>query len=196
VASNVSVTNQELAAKLEQGGLTPIIEDLCERGSKKGSREARHLEKLLNALLAAPGNVGPDALRDVLVAMSHGRFRVTHQTFKANGDAIHLHAERRIKYELERTAAGPLERGFLAGTMRPCGTCAEDLELADTEHRGPFWRSAAAQALVDTPSAIARNLRSGIGTYVTKTRAGKLTVNYDTESDSDIEQAEQRMQGN
>jgi hypothetical protein len=194
VSSNLTTINRGLAALLPRGGLIECIERLCDQGVAQGSREARHLEKLLVTLQADPARVWPRLLGEVLAAMSKARFRVPEQNFNEYGKHVHLHAERRIKHELQRTSGEQVDRRFLAGTMRPCGTCAEDLGFDDSERRGPFWLSQPAQALVDTPRIMERNVGNSIGTYVTKTRAGKVTANYDTDSDSDIEQTERRIQ--
>jgi hypothetical protein len=73
----------------------------------------------------------------------------------------------------------------LAGTRRPCGTCAEVVGLPDEGTRGPFWHSQNAQAGTDTKSIIARNVAAGIRTSITETRAGRLTFDTNTDSDSE-----------
>ena len=194
VSSNLTTVNRELEKMLARGGLLAAIEHLCDRGVAEGSREARHLEKLIVTLQADPAKVRPRLLGEVLTAMAKARFRVPGENFNENGKQVRLHAERRIKHELQQTSGGQVDRRLLAGTMRPCGTCAEDLGFDDSVHRGPFWLSEPAQAFIDTPRIVERNVGNAIGTHVTKTRAGKVTIDYDTDSDSDIEQTEQRMQ--
>ena len=80
--------------------------------------------------------------------------------------------------------------------MRPCGTCADELELDENERRGPFWMSQSAQALTDTRRIIERNIEKSIGTYVTKTREGRVTTDYDTDSGSDIEDSKGKVARN
>ncbi|MFP3560981.1 hypothetical protein SB861_61905, partial [Paraburkholderia sp. SIMBA_049] len=55
------------------------------------------------------------------------------------------------------------------------------------------WLSRAAQARIDTPGVIERNVERAIGTRVTRTREGKITIDYDTDSDSDVDEAVQRL---
>lgn len=112
--------------------------------------------------------------------------------FNERGSTIKLHAERRIQHYVRETFGELLDRRLLAGTMRPCGTCADELGLDDGERRGPFWLSRAGQAFADTPRIIERNIASGVGTFVTKTREGRVTTDHDTDSDSDLDDGEAR----
>jgi hypothetical protein len=102
---------------------------------------------------------------------------------------VPLHAERRIKRALEQATGQGLDRRRLAGTMRPCGICAYDLGLPDDARRGPFWMSRPSQAFADTHAIVEANVNQGIGSHVTMTVEGKLSVHHDTDSDSDIETA-------
>ncbi|WP_124800692.1 hypothetical protein [Paraburkholderia phosphatilytica] len=187
VSSNVTSVNQQLASILPRGGLLEIIEGRCDVAHVRDSREARHLEKLIVSLSADPVPVRPRLLDDVLMAMKRAKFHVPQQNFNERGKHVHLHAERRIKEELQRNRGARVDSRLLAGTMRPCGSCADDLKLDDAERRGPFWLSQPAGAFVDVPRIIERNQARAIGTYVTQTRAGKITTDYDTDSDTDVD---------
>ncbi|MBK3786105.1 hypothetical protein G3A43_38470 [Paraburkholderia aspalathi] len=146
------------------------------------------------ALRIGSASTLPGPPGEVLAAMmSENGFRVPDQKFTDHGKTVDLHAERRIKHDLQENFGEAVDRKLLGGTTRPCGTCAEELGLDDTEPRGPFWLSRAAQALIDTPRVIERNIERAIGTYVTKTREGKITLEYDTDSDSDVDEAVQRL---
>lgn len=192
VASNHNEVNTKLAEFFAEGGARQLI-DVAEPQSD--AREARHSGKLRIALAgAADSAVGDGALqKQVRAAIAAGRFVVPHASVSDRGKTVRLHAERRILNYVRETFGEALDRRLLAGTMRPCGTCADELGLGDEERRGPFWLSHAAQALSDTPRIIERNIDKGIGTYVTKTRAGRVTTDHDTDSDSDIEDTEVRM---
>lgn len=193
VASNHNEVNTKLAAFLAEGGAHQLI-DATE--SQSGDRNSRHSAKLGITLAAAPprtvknGNALPEQVR---AAIAEARFHVPLASVSERGKTVRLHAERRIQNYVRETFGESVDRRLLAGTMRPCGTCADELGLRDDERRGPFWLSKAAQALSDTPRIIERNIAKGIGTYVTKTRKGRVTADHDTDSDSDVEDTEARM---
>ena len=96
-------------------------------------------------------------------------------------------SERRIKDHVAKQSGAALDPTQLAGTMRPCGTCASELELPLEAHRGPFWQSAPARYGVDIEDLIHQNQRDGVGTSITRTRDKVLTFDVDTDSDSDAE---------
>lgn len=64
------------------------------------------------------------------------------------------------------------------------------METPAEGRRGPFWLSIAGQYDVDTGKVIRDNLENGIGSSVTLAREGRLTFDYNTESDSDVETGE------
>src|SRR5690349_4321863 len=107
------------------------------------------------------------------------------QSFRVQGNSVNLHAERRLNHWSRETHGGPVDPARLAGTMRPCGTCADDLGLDDKASRGPFWMTNAAQVLIDTEAAVLRHVDRSIGTSVTLTREKRLTVDVNTDSESD-----------
>jgi hypothetical protein len=116
--------------------------------------------------------------------MAQARFRVPPDPAYQHGKAIDLHAERRIKDAFQEATGEALKLRSLAGTMRPCTVCAEDLGLPSSARRGPAWLSRAAQAFYDAKEIVERNVGQSIGTYASLTKAGKLSVNYNTDSDS------------
>jgi hypothetical protein len=179
VSSNSDRTNRKIQEFLDSGGLKSRLEEGSEAPS--GSREDRHLSKLARKL-AEPDAGG--AMAQVLQAMAQARFRVPTDTVYQHGKAIDLHAERRIKDAFQDATGEALKLRSLAGTMRPCTVCAEDLGLPRAAHRGPAWLSRAAQAFYDANEIVERNVGQSIGTYASLTRAGKLSVNYNTDSDS------------
>ncbi len=193
VASNTNEANAELEEFFATGG----AEELAEHAeASSGAREARHAGKLRKSLANADtltaGNSGAMPQDKVRAAIAAGRFRVPRTSFNERGSTIKLHAERRIQHYVRETFGELLDRRLLAGTMRPCGTCADELGLDDGERRGPFWLSRAGQAFADTPRIIERNIASGVGTFVTKTREGRVTTDHDTDSDSDLDDGEAR----
>ncbi|MBW8832500.1 MAG: hypothetical protein JF606_24495 [Burkholderiales bacterium] len=179
VSSNKEGVNRKIEAFLESGGLKRRLEQ--GGADAVGSREGRHLSKL-DRKLAEP-EAGA-AMAPVLQAMAKARFRVPTDTVHQHGKAIDLHAERRIKNAFEEATGEALTLRSLAGTMRPCTVCAEALGLSSWAHRGPAWLSRAAQAFYDANDIVERNVGEAIGTYASLTRAGKLSVNYNTDSDS------------
>lgn len=177
VSSNSDRVNRKIEALLGAGGLAgKLAEGVADAGA---SRESRHLSKLARKL-AEPEAGG--AMAPVLKAMAQARFRVPTETVYQHGKVIDLHAERRIKDAFQEATGEALNLRSLAGTMRPCTVCAEDLGLPRSAHRGPAWLSRSAQAFYDANAVVERNIGQAIGTYASLTRAGKLSVNYNTDS--------------
>lgn len=187
VASNTNEANADLEKFFAAGGARELAEHA---GTQLGAREARHAGKLRQSLAseANPIEGSGDGLQEqVRAAIAAGRVHVPRDSFNERGSQVKLHAERRIQHYVRTTFGELLDRRLLAGTMRPCGTCADELRLDDDERRGPFWLSRSAQALTDTPRIIERNIAKSIGSYVTKTQAGRVTTDYNTDSDSDVD---------
>ncbi|MGM9487036.1 hypothetical protein [Ideonella sp. YS5] len=188
VSSNHTAANADIKAFLEQGGLARALEDLVE--DTHASREVRHASRLRQMMKdesARPVQAGP-----LLAALFDGQVRVPTDAIIDNrtGHRIELHAERHLKHAFEKLhGEGSLDRRLVAGTMRPCGICAKDLKLPASARRGPFWMSRAATQGHDLVAHAEHDRDAGIGTYATRTRDGKLTVAYDTDSDdgTDIE---------
>jgi hypothetical protein len=192
LASNTNEANTELAKFFADGGARELA---AHADASSGAREARHAGKLRKALDGSAEPIaatGGELREQVRAALKAGRFHVPLTTFSERGSTVNLHAERRILRYLRETHGEAMDRRLLAGTMRPCGTCADELGLGDDERRGPFWLSRPAMAFADTPRIIERNIAKAIGTYVTKTREGKVTTDYDTDSDSDVDDAKPR----
>ncbi len=184
VSSNSERTNRKIQEFLASGGLKSRLEQGSANPS--ASREDRHQSKLARKL-AEPEAGG--AMAPVLKAMVAKRFRVPTEAVYQHGKVIDLHAERRIKDAFQEATGEALNRKSLAGTMRPCTVCAEDLGLPPTARRGPAWLSRAGQAFYDANEIVERNIGQAIGTYASLTRAGKLSVNYNTDSDSSDDDA-------
>jgi hypothetical protein len=194
VSSNLNVMNTELANQLGRGNVSEMAEALARSDTPLAGRERRHVEKLRAALRIGSANTLPGTPGEVLdKMMSNGGLQVSDRKFTHRGETVDLHAERRIKHHVQDNFSAAVDPQLLGGTMRPCGTCAEDLGFDDTRHRGPFWLSRVAQARIDTPGVIERNVERAIGTRVTRTREGKITIDYDTDSDSDVDEAVQRL---
>lgn len=184
VSSNHEKVNALIEDFLSSGGLARIIDDSATDSHK--SRVGRHRSKL-GKMLVDPSRQSSDEARELLKAMSAGRFRVPVETFHLDGKAIDLHAERRIKEAVVRLTGKDLESKFLAGTMRPCGICAKDLGLPPTVRRGPFWLSRAAQAFYNVHEVVDANVAASIGSYASAGPGAKPSVNYNTDSDSEDE---------
>jgi hypothetical protein len=109
------------------------------------------------------------------------------EPFYLEGRKIDLHAERRIKEAYARDSGKALNSQFLAGTMRPCGICAKDLDLPPSVHRGPFWLSRAGQAFYNAHEVVEENVARSVGTYASAGTGVNPSVNYNTDSDSEAE---------
>jgi hypothetical protein len=129
-------------------------------------------------------NAADAELDDVLAAIAERRFQVPARRYTDRQRTLDLHAERRVK-EFVELLDPDFDAQQLAGTKRPCGTCADVVGLHDEGTRGPFWHSRNAQAGTDTESIIARNIAQGIRTSITQARSGRLTFDTNTDSDSD-----------
>lgn len=179
VSSNVNRVNREMRQNLNNSGLQ------LSGGERQGAdgREARHRRKLAHALAHLSNHDDPLA-HEILQAIAAGRFSVPPQSFH-EGDrrALELHAERRIHEAL----GGHIDLDLLAGTMRACGHCAAALGFEDHRTRGPFWLTNGASAYLDSAAIIQRNRRHRVASYVTKTRDGRTTTEYNTDSDSEPE---------
>jgi len=188
LASNISTINRKIADFLANGGLRQMLQEF--EPDSFVSREARHAWKLRRLLVDE--EPGAAAARPLLAALANGKIRVPTETvIGANtGVPIELHAERRIKRAFEaahRDEGLKMNWKLVAGTMRPCGTCAKDLGLPANAHRGPFWVSHAGREGYDLDQVIRENIEASIGTFATRTIGGKLNVTANTDSDSDAQ---------
>jgi hypothetical protein len=104
---------------------------------------------------------------------------------RSGHSAVDLHAERRIARYMGDHFGRSMDRTQLAGTMRPCGTCADEIGAGPDEHRGPFWMSKSSRVGTVSDADIDRQARAGVGTSITLARDGRLTFGHDTDSDSD-----------
>lgn len=194
VATNSDRVNSSLRTFLSQNGLAAALDNAAVSDAARAERENRHRRNLKNKLAAgSQAAKGTDDARRaeaaVFDAIRHRRFDVVVTRYRDRDKFVEMHAERRIKYALQTAYNTDLDPAFLAGTMRPCGVCADDLGLDRTARRGPFWLSQASQAFVaDTQRIIDANVRDAIGTHVTRPRGQTfVTADYGTESDSDVE---------
>lgn len=178
VSSNTSEGNKSIRRFLRDGGLERLLNDTPGSSSDMTARELRHLTKL-SRRMDPTVPAGSSETEAVFAAIAEGRIKVPKRPY----GNIKLHAERRIK-DYVAPGGATLELPSLAGTMRPCGTCASQLELPPQDHRGPFWQSRPARYGVDIEDLIAQNQRDGVGTSITKTREGTYTFDVNTDSDS------------
>jgi hypothetical protein len=187
VAAGKPKDNKRLEELLGKGKFLAHARDqLNQRRDSLSAREYRHFQKLFQHLSAHRKGEAWDPAADlVLGAVRRNAFVVPSQSFSVQGRTVSLHAERRLNHWSRETHGEPVDPARLAGTMRPCGTCADDLELDEKASRGPFWMTRAAQAFIDTEGAIQRQIDRSIGTSVTRTREKLLTIEVNTDSDSD-----------
>jgi hypothetical protein len=184
LSSNVDEVNDQLRDFLREGGLEALVAGQAPAGATASAdRAERHPAKLSNAM-GDMRDRGEPELENILAAMAERRFQVPARRYTRPGKTFQLHAERRIKNFVEMLAPDfdPLR---LAGTMRPCGNCADDVVLPAEATRGPFWDSANAQVGTHGESVIARAVSAGTGTSITETRGRRLTFETNTDSDSD-----------
>lgn len=182
LSSNSDAVNDEMRAFLQGGGLEALLAGGA-GAAEPATRAQRHQARLSHAM----GDLAPAAdaeLDDVLAAIAERRFQVPARRYTDRQRTLDLHAERRVK-EFVQMLDPDFDARRLAGTKRPCGTCADVVGLPADGTRGPFWHSKNAQAGTDTESIIARNVAQGIRTSITRTRTGRLTFDTNTDSDSD-----------
>ena len=183
VSSNMLDDNARIRESLLNGnGLQGLVDDREEDDAD--SRETRHANQLRDALSQPAGHFGDEMADEILEAIRQKRFHIPGTNFRSGARTVHLHAERRIKRALEADGRDPIDLDLLAGTRRACGFCAADLGLGSEHRRGPFWLSHGGKAFLDADGIIGANKEDSVGTYVTRTRDGKLTVDYNTDSDS------------
>jgi hypothetical protein len=182
VSSNVDEVNDGARDFLQGGGLEALLADVEPDAAAQPTREDRHRARLSRAM--GDMSLQDAALEDVLAAMAERRFQVPARRYSISQKTFQLHAERRIK-DFVQMLDPRFEPQELAGTMRPCGTCADEVGLPHEATRGPFWHSRNAQVGTDTVAIIERNIAAGIRTSITKTRANKLSFDVNTDSDSD-----------
>lgn len=186
VSSNCTEVNVALRSFLRKGGLAEYF------GKPPGSHETRtdrHAWKLHKALQPSAKQHPDELARNVLAAISSASFRVPDEDVYENGRSVNLHAERRIKRALmAQPGDKAMSLNLLAGTMRPCGICADDLGYPNFVPRGPFWLSRPAQAFADMPKVVESNATHAVQTSITLSKRNhKLTFSHDTDSDSDAD---------
>jgi hypothetical protein len=181
VSSNMLDDNARIRESLLNGnGLQGLVENREEDDAD--SRETRHANQLRDALSQPTGHFGDEMADEILDAIRQKRFHIPDTNFTSGARTVHLHAERRIKRALEADGRDTIDLDLLAGTRRACGFCAADLGLGSEHRRGPFWLSHGGKAFLDADGIIEANKEDSVGTYVTRTRDGKLTVDYNTDS--------------
>jgi hypothetical protein len=181
VSSNNSSVNRKIEAFLKEGKLVATLQ--AQEEDPHATREGRHASKLRKML--SDESARPPEAKALLEAMCDSKnFKVpTDPSNRRPG--VQTHAERRIKRAFEEEYGEDLNRKLVAGTRRPCAICAKDLALPDTAHRGPFWMSRAGAEGYAIGPAVKEDLDASIGSFVTLTRKGALTLNYDTDSTDD-----------
>lgn len=189
VSSNVNRINAQLESFLKGGGLEPLLSEASrpEATTASTERQQRHAQKLATRMDPASDPHLDTPAEEVLAAIAERRFAVPTLTYRSADGTVELHAERRIADHLAQEALGPVDTSRLAGTMRPCGVCADEIGAGPEVHRGPVWLSKAATFGVDTEDLLARNIREGAATSVSRASDGRVTFDHDTDSDSDLE---------
>lgn len=183
VSSNVDQVNDDLRDFLAGGGMESLLAGDGQDAATAATRAERHQARLSHAM-GDLGNTSEPELDEILAAIAERRFQVPARSYGRAQRTVDLHAERRVK-EFVEMLDPDFDAQRLAGTRRPCGTCADVVGLPDEGTRGPFWHSQNAQAGTDTQSIIDRNVTAGIRTSITETRARRLTLDTNTDSDSD-----------
>ncbi|WP_193047682.1 DUF3626 domain-containing protein [Mycolicibacterium baixiangningiae] len=190
VSSNDTALNERLKTLLASASEFERI--LERRVATLDPRKDRHWDNLRDLMRS---NVGDReaTVNKIIAALKDGRVavpaeRYTRQYRNADGmartTAVDLHAERRIMRML-KSEGRAMNLDLLAGTMRACGFCAADLQFEASRPRGPLWLSRNAAFELDVEAIIDDYLRQSIGTHVSRTRGGVITVDYNTDSESD-----------
>ena len=186
VSSNKVSVNKQIRDFLHSGGLERLLnEPMPKYEGPLAARVTGHHAKLATRMNPAEDPHLGSASDAVLAAIAERRFRVPTQRHEYDRKEVDLHAERRIKAFLRTKMRSSIDPANLAGTMRPCGTCSDEIGADRNAHRGPFWTSGAAAAGVDMEASIERHVCEGMGTSATRTERGGVTFAHDTDSDSD-----------
>jgi hypothetical protein len=181
ISANALQANAEIDRFIKGGGLRHMLAERASRPVDNTQRAERHSAKLLTRLDPAADPHTTRNADEIFAALAEGRIRVP----RSGHSAVGLHAERRIVQYLGENFGRSMDRTQLAGTMRPCGTCADEIGAGPDEHRGPFWISKSSRAGTVSDADIDRQARAGVGTSITQARDGRLTFGHDTDSDSD-----------
>ncbi|MFP3610313.1 hypothetical protein SB778_09375 [Paraburkholderia sp. SIMBA_050] len=191
VSSNLRDVNERLQAFLQSDDLEVLLDEAGAQGpADQTDRGWRHGTKLGTRINPAADPHPTPESDEVFAAIAARHFHVPLRGEVFNGMSVNLHAERRIQNELGKTFQESVDLKRLAGTMRPCGSCADELGAAPEVHRGPYWMNRSARAGTSSDEAMARDAQAGAGTSITLARNGRLTFEHDTDSDSDAEPAE------
>ena len=180
VSSNVSTVNESIRRFLASAEFERLLAKPAPPHVDNQDRLARHEAKLLRRMDPASDPHVGEASDAVLAAIAERRFQVPSRTYP-----VDLHAERRINDHMVSESSTRVETEQLAGTMRPCSSCADDLEAKPEVHRGPAWLSRAGRMGFDRDENVDRQVQAGIGTSITRSRKERLTFEHDTDSDSD-----------
>ena len=180
VSSNVTTVNESIRRFLASAEFERLLAQPAPPHVNNQDRLARHQAKLLNRMDPASDPHLGSSSDAVLAAIAERRFQVPSRTYP-----VDLHAERRINDHMVSESSTRVETEQLAGTMRPCSSCADELEAKPEVHRGPAWLTRAARMGFDRDENIDRQVQAGIGTSITRSRKDRLTFEHDTDSDSD-----------
>jgi hypothetical protein len=186
IAGNTSDANTHIQNFVASGDMERMLaEEPPENLPPDAERTERHRAKLLGRMNPVADPHETENSSEIFAAMAEGRFIVPQRNYRDTGTSVNVHAERRIFDFLRDEHQAAMDHTQLAGTMRPCGTCAGEICSDPEAHRGPFWMSKAARAGLDGEADIDQQASSGIGTSITRARDGRLTFQHDTDSDSD-----------
>jgi len=168
VSSNTDAINKAIRAAVESKTLIGYIE---KASSGEHGRITRHRKKLLVRAVY-------DSQKSIKEALDNYKIVVPDAEYDFD-----LHAERRIRLKLGKA----LDPNCLGGVKRPCMACAYALQLAGARP-GPLWTTKSALGGHSIETVLEHARANGVITYVTFDKLRKkLTINYDTESDSEGE---------
>ncbi|HET9644127.1 MAG TPA: hypothetical protein VFP68_12380, partial [Burkholderiaceae bacterium] len=169
VSANSQAVCNDIRRYLRDGGIERLLNEDPAAQKDMAAREMRHFTKLARRMDPA-SNFGDEGSEPIFAAIAERRFEVPKRHFTFQRVTIDLHAERRIKEHLRSQGSGAVDLAVLAGTKRPCGTCASELDMPAEGHRGPFWLSVAGRYDVDVEKVVRDDLQNGVGSSVTRAR--------------------------
>lgn len=159
-ARSADCVNAQIERFLAGGGLERLLSEgaaplapLPPEASRTDRRHAKLAQRLNPA-----ADPHPTPLSDeVWGAIAERRFIVPRRSYAMDQGHTNLHAERRLADFARQSTGQDMDIDMLAGTMRPCGTCADAIEAPLETHRRPYWMSKASTAGRDVPADIQRS---------------------------------------
>ena len=168
ISSNTDAVNKQIRQAVEN---KTLITTISKASSGEHDRITRHRKKLLVRGVH-------EAQTSIKAALDNYKIDVPAAEYECD-----LHAERRIRLKLGKA----LDPNCLGGVKRPCLVCAYALQLAGARP-GPLWTTKSALGGLSIDTVLEHARVNGVITYVTYDKLRKkLTINYDTDSDSEGE---------